>query len=140
MINNFVRCLTLGLLLVLLSCSRPTAEQRLRDTIAAMETAMESGKPGEFIDHVSDDFTGQGSAIDQRQLRGILVGQSLRHENISALLGPLDIKMFDQRATVNVRVLATGGGWLPESGRQIDIESHWRIESGEWVCFRADWK
>lgn len=132
--------LLVGAILLCAACSRPSEEQRLRDTIAAMEVAIESGATGDFIEHVSPEFTGQGSGIDQRQLRAILLGQSLRHENISVLLGPLDVKMFDRRATVKLRVLATGGSWFPETGRQIDIESHWQLDDGEWVCFRAEWE
>lgn len=130
----------MGGILLCAACSRPSEEQRLRDTIAAMEVAIEAGESGDFIEHVSAEFTGQGSGIDQRQLRAILLGQSLRHENISVLLGPLDVKMFESRATVKVRVLATGGSWFPETGRQIDIESDWQLDAGEWVCFRAEWE
>lgn len=132
--------LLIGISLLCAACSRPSEEQRLRDTIAAMEVAIEAGESGDFIEHVSAEFTGQGSGIDQRQLRAILLSQSLRHENISVLLGPLDVKMFESRATVKVRVLATGGSWFPETGRQIDIESHWQLDDGEWVCFRAEWQ
>lgn len=130
----------LPLLLLGAGCARAPDEQKLRDTIAAMESSLETGEPGGFIEHVSADFSGQGNGIDQHQLRSLLLAQTLRHERISVLPGPLDVKMFKDRATVKLRVLATGGGWLPESGRQIDIESHWRIENGEWICFRADWR
>lgn len=129
----------IGVFLLCAACSRPSEEQRLRDTIAAMEVAIEAGETGDFIEHVSPEFIGQGSGIDQRQLRAILLSQSLRHERISVLLGPLDVQMFERRATVKVRVLATGGSWFPETGRQIDIESHWQLDDGEWVCFRAEW-
>lgn len=135
---------TQGLLLLFLlfggGCARAPDEQKLRDTIAAMESALESGEAGGFMEHVADDFSGQQAGVDQRQLRALLVAQTLRHEHISVLPGPLEVKLFKDRATVKLRVLAAGGGWLPESGRQFDIESHWRIEDGGWVCFRADWR
>ena len=102
-------------LIVLSACSRAPDEQRLRDTVAAMETAIEAGEPGDFIDHVAEDFSGQGGSMDQRQLRAMLVAQTLRHQNISVLLGPLDVKLYGERATVKLRVVATGGQWLPES-------------------------
>ena len=127
-------------LLLLVACAHEPDEQRLRDTIAAMETAIESGKPGEVADHVAADFTAQGGGMDARQLRAMLVAQTLRHQNISVLLGPLDVKLYGDRATVKMRVIATGGQWLPETGRQIDLESHWRFEDGEWNCFRAEWQ
>lgn len=122
------------------ACSRAPEEQRLREAVAAMEAAMEAGRPGDFTDRVADDFSGQGGQMDLRQLRAVLVAQTLRHQNISVLLGPLDIRMFGDRATVKVNLVATGGQWLPETGRQIELESHWRLEGGEWLCFRADWQ
>lgn len=128
------------LLLLFAACARAPDEQRLRDTIAAMEASIESGESGDFVDRVAEDFSGQGGGLDQRQLRAMLMAQTLRHQSISVLLGPLDIKMFGERATVRVRVIATGGQWLPETGRQIELESHWRIEGGDWVCFRAEWQ
>lgn len=127
-------------LIALAACARAPDEQRLRDTIAAMETAIESGQSGDFVDHVADDFSGQGGGIDQRQLRATLLAHTLRHQNISVLMGPLDVKLYGERATVKLSVVATGGQWLPETGRQIELESHWRIEDGEWICFRADWR
>ncbi|HWT16341.1 MAG TPA: hypothetical protein VN581_11200 [Patescibacteria group bacterium] len=130
----------LVMVLLLMACSRAPDEQRLRDTIAAMAASIESGESGDFVDHVADDFSGQGGGIDQRQLRAMLVAQTLRHPNISVLLGPLDVKRFGERATVKLRVIVTGGQWLPETGRQIELESHWRIEDGDWICFRADWQ
>lgn len=126
--------------LILAACARTPDEQRLRDAVAAMEAAIESGEAGEFVDHVAEDFSGQGGQMDLRQLRAVLVAQTLRHQNISVLLGPLDIRMFGDRATVKVNLVATGGQWLPETGRQIALESHWRFEDGEWLCFRADWQ
>jgi hypothetical protein len=122
------------------ACSRAPEEQRLREAVAAMEAAMEAGRPGDFTDRVADDFSGQGGQMDLRQLRAVLVAQTLRHQNISVLLGPLDIKRYGDRATVKVNLVATGGQWLPETGRQIELESHWRLEGGEWLCFRADWQ
>lgn len=126
--------------IVLSACSRAPDEQRLRDTIAAMETAIEAGDAGAFVSHVAEDFSGEGGGMDQRQLRAMLLAQTMRHQNISVLMGPLDVKLYGERATVKVNIVATGGQWLPENGRQIDLESHWRIDDGEWICFRADWR
>lgn len=122
------------------ACSRAPDEVRLRETIAAMETALEAGEPGEFIDRVADDFSGQDGGIDRRQLHAMLLAHTMRHQNIAVLMGPLDVKRYGERATVTMRVLATGGQWLPETGRQVDVVSHWRIEDGDWICFRADWR
>ena len=135
-----MRLWTILALAMLSACASAPDEQRLRDTIAAMETAIESGDAGDFADHVADDFSGQGGSMDRRQLRATLLAQTMRHQNISVLIGPIAVKLYGDRATATMSLVATGGQWLPETGRQIELESHWRIEDGEWICFRAEWR
>jgi hypothetical protein len=120
-------------------CSREPDEVVLRRAVAEMQAAIEGGKVGAFVDHLSADFSGQNGSVDQRQLRALLVGQALRHEHIGVTLGPITVKLFDRRATLSLEVLATGGAWLPESGQSFHIESSWRQVDGAWQCFAAQW-
>ena len=133
--------LALGLLAMvgLNGCGREPDEVALRRAVAEMQAAIESGKVGAFVEHLSADFSGQNGSIDPRQLRALLVGQALRHEHIGVTLGPITVKLFDRRATLGLDVLATGGGWLPESGQSFHIESSWRQRDGDWQCFAAQW-
>lgn len=123
-------------------CARAPAEQRLRDTIAAMETAIEANQVNDFLDGVSSEFTGNGGQYDRRSLHALLRAMALRHQRVSVVLGPLDITIHEGgRASVRVDVLATGsaGGLLPEAGRRFRIDSGWREEDGEWRCISATW-
>lgn len=132
----------LALAVLLGACSRVPAEQRLRETIQAMEKAIEAGDVGDFIAHVGSDFTGNAGAYDRRQLHAWLRALTLRRERIGASLGPLDIRLYDGgRATVKVDVVITGssGGWLPDSGRRLRLDSVWREDGGRWYCVSANW-
>lgn len=123
-------------------CARAPAEQRLRDTIAAMESAIESNQVNDFLGGVSTEFTGNGGEYDRRSLHALLRAMALRHQRVSLVLGPLDITLHEGgRATVRVDVIATGsaGGLLPETGRRFRIDSGWREEDGDWRCISATW-
>lgn len=126
-------------LLVLTACSREPDEQTLRRNLAEMETAVESARPADFLDHLSEDFSGQDGSVDSGQLRALLLGYRLRYRDIGLALGPATVKLFGDRASIEVDVLASGGQGLPETGQVIAIESHWRRDHGEWRCFAANW-
>lgn len=124
-------------------CSRAPAEQRLRETIASMEKAIEAADAAGFLSGVASDFSGNGGAYDRRQLHATLRGLFLRHRDIGVVLGPLDVVMHgEERATVVVSAVVTGGsgGLLPETGQRLRIESGWRQDDGEWRCITASWQ
>ncbi len=135
------RCLLIALLVatVLAGCRAEPDEDALRRVLSEMEAAIESGKSGDFIDRLSSDFSGQ-DGMDARQLRATLLALSMRHEKLGVTLGPITVKLFGERATVAVEVLATGGSWMPQTGQMFNIESSWKRVDGDWVCFAASWK
>jgi len=131
----------LTLVLLLAGCAGDTPEQRLRDTIAAMADAVEAKESGEFIEHVSEDFIGDHDRFNRQSLRGYLAGMMIRNQAITVTLGPLDVKLHGDRATVRVDVIVTGGeGVIPDSGDHLDIESGWKLVDGEWQCYVAELK
>ena len=129
----------LAVFLTLTACSREPDEQALRRSLAAMESAIESGATADFLAHIEDGFSGQDGAIDRQQLRALLLGYRLRYRDISLTLGPAKVQLFDGRASVQVEVLARGGAFLPEAGQLITIQSHWRRTGNDWRCFSASW-
>lgn len=131
--------LILAPLLVLSACTRELDEQALRRSLAEMESAVESGRPADFLAHVSADFSGQDGGVDHGQLRALLLGYRLRYRDIGLALGPATVKLFGDRASVELDMLASGGQGLPETGQVISIQSHWRRDDGEWRCFAASW-
>ena len=56
-------------------------------------------------------------------------------------LGPLDVKLFDQRATVTFTAALSGGeGLLPDRVQVYDVDTGWRLDGGEWKLISAKWK
>lgn len=133
--------LLIALLIVFLGgCGSDTPEDRLRETMAQMEEAVEGRRPSAFIEHVTDDFSGESGQLDRDNLRRYLASQMMGPDSISVVLGPADIKLHGaDRATVRVTALVTGGRFIPERGERLEIESGWRLEDGDWRCYVATW-
>lgn len=128
--------------LALGACSRPSDEVRIRTAISDMQAAIEAGKPGDFMQHVAEDFTGDGGAVDKQALHNLLRAQALGNARIGVTVVSMDIELLGDRATARVDVTLTGGNgrWMPERGSIQQIESGWRHEGGKWLCYNAQWK
>lgn len=135
-----IRAAVLAVSATLAACGGGTPEDEIKASIAAMEAAVEAKQPGDFLEHVAVDFSGNGQ-LDRSQLRGFLTAQMLRAENISVVLTPASVKLHTPGvATVEVSALVTGGSFLPSEGRGLAIKSGWRLEDGEWKCYTASWE
>ena len=139
--KNGLKAIFVMFLAALMSgCGEDTPEDRLRQVMAQMEEAVEARRPSDFIEHVSDDFSGESGQLDRDNLRRYLASQMMGPDSISVVMGPAEIKLHgEDRATVKVTALVTGGRFLPERGERLDIESGWRLEDGEWRCYAATW-
>jgi hypothetical protein len=122
-------------------CSRAPEEQRLRDSIEAMQVAVLERRAGDFMERVAEDFIGAGG-IDRAALHNLLRAQMLRNASIGATLGPLEVKLQGERAQVDFDAVLTGGagGMLPERAQAYAIKTGWRLEQGEWRLFHAEWE
>jgi len=130
-----------AILAVLTACHRTPDEQRIRESIAAMQQAVESGRPRDFIAYVTTDFAGNDGTVDRDGLGNILRVEVLRNEHVGVTLGPIDVEMQGNRAIVHVTATLTGGagGLLPERGSIYAITSGWRREGSDWRCYNAKW-
>jgi len=130
------------LLLLLGACRHTPDEQRIRDAIAAMQQAVEAGKPRDFVAYVTSDFSGSDGTVDREGLMNILRMEVLRNEHAGVMLGPIDVQMQGDRATVRVTATLTGGagGLLPERASVYAITSGWRREGRDWRCYNARWE
>lgn len=128
-------------ILGLAACSRTPPEARLRERIAEMQQALEAREVSGFMAGVAGDFAG-GAGLDRAGLRNLVRVQVLRHAAIGVTLGPLDVSLHGERATVKFSVMATGGsgGLLPDSARPWAVESHWRDGDDSWQVFHAEWE
>lgn len=133
---------TLLLLMMLVSgCSRSPPEQRLRERIADMQQALEARKPADFVAGIAEDF-GSENGMDRDGIRNLLRVQMLRNAAIGATLGPLDVSLHGDRATVKFSAVLTGGrgGLLPDSARPWGVTSAWRDGADGWQLIHASWE
>lgn len=128
-------------LVAAIGCSRPPPEERLRERIADMRQAMEERSPSGFFDGVAEDFSG-GSGLDREGARNYMRAQVLRNAAIGVTLGPLDIELHGERATVKFSAVLTGGsgGLLPDSARPWAVTTGWRDGSDGWQLISASWE
>ena len=133
--------LLLSIAFVLGACSRKPDEQRIRDTIGAMQTAMETRQSRDFMAHIAADFTGNDGSVDREGLHNVLRGVALQNEKLGVTLGPITIELRGDRATADLIATFTGGsgGMLPERGAVYSIHSAWRRVGSEWQCYSGKW-
>ncbi len=140
-----LRCWICALVLVLLAaplagCHRVPAEAAVRQAIASAEHAAEVPDPGAFEDLLSEDFSGNRGEADRRQLVNLLRMARLRGETIHVLTGPVTVEPRGDRFVATFTVTLTSGGrLLPSEMGVYRVESAWRREQGDWVCYSASW-
>jgi len=134
--------LVFAAVLTLAGCARKPDEQRLRETIAAMQSAVEQSKPRDFIARVATDFTGNEGSVDRDGLGNILRVAALRNEKIGVTIGPIAVQLQGERATADLTATLTGGsgGLLPERGAIYAIHSAWKKDGAEWRLYNATWE
>lgn len=131
----------LAVLCGLSACTRPADEQRLRDTLVALQDAAERRSSDDFMAAVSDNFAGP-SGLDRDGLRRLLMVQFLRNQSIGASIAGLELKVENGLAEANFRVLVTGGdgGWIPRRADGYRVSTGWRADGEDWLLERASWE
>ena len=128
------------LALGLAGCSRTPPEQALRETIAAMEAAAEARDSSALVEHLAEDFAGP-DGMDRERFRRYLAVIWLRNRDVGVTLGPLEVELMGERATVSFTAAARGGaGLLPERADVYQVRTGWRLEGGDWKLISADWE
>lgn len=124
----------------LFSCSREPPEQALRSTIAGMQAAAEAHDTDALFEPIAEDFAGS-EGMDRQAFRRYVTLTGMRNQKVGVQLGPLDVKLFDQRATVSFTAALSGGAnWLPERAQVYQVDTGWRLEDGEWKLISAKWE
>ena len=128
------------LALGLSACREQPPEQALRNTIAAMETAAEAHDTDALFEPIAEDFAGS-EGMDRQAFRRYVTFMGMRSKSVGVQLGPLDVKLYDQRATVSFTAALSGGeGLLPSRVQVYDVDTGWRLDDGDWKLISAKWK
>ena len=127
-------------LLVAVGCSRSPPEQRLREQLGRMQAALEQRQPRDFMEGVAADFAGNGG-MDRAALQQAVRAQVLVNADIGLTLGPAQVELQGDRATVRFSAVASGGSgrWVPDRVQAWEIVSGWREEDGQWRLYYAEW-
>ncbi|MBE2291829.1 MAG: hypothetical protein IAF01_04810 [Xanthomonadaceae bacterium] len=130
-----------AVMLLAAGCSRSPPEQRLRTQLSTMQAALEERRAGDFMDGVAADFAGN-DGMDRAALQQVVRAQVLANARIGLTLGPAEVALVDDRATVRFSAVASGGGGriVPERAQAWDVTSGWRDEGGDWRLYYAEWK
>lgn len=121
-------------------CARTDPERALRAAVAGLQAAVDARDAGAIDDRLAEDFVGT-DGLDRQGARRMAQLIFLRHQQVAATLGPLDVAMQDQHATVRFTAMLTGGagGLLPDSAQFYDVETGWRLQDGDWKLTSATW-
>ncbi len=129
-----------AILLASAGCRHAPDEQRLSETVVTMQRAVEAREPRRFMDHVDATFTANDGTLDREGLHDLLRAEVLRNERIGVTLGPAEVVLHGDRATLNLTVTLIGGAsWIPERGAVYAVESGWKKVAGQWRCIGAHW-
>ncbi|MDQ3228810.1 MAG: nuclear transport factor 2 family protein [Pseudomonadota bacterium] len=122
------------------SCARTDPEKALRASVAGLQAAVGTRDTSAIEDVLAEDFVGP-EGLDRQGARRMAQLMFLRHQQVAATLGPLDVTMQDEHATVRFTAALTGGagGFLPDTGQVYDVQTGWRLQDGEWKLTSATW-
>ncbi len=128
------------LCLGVVACSKPAPEQALRESIQQLEQAAIAKDGSAFFEYFADDFSGSGR-LDRDNFRRYVQLIWLQNKDIGVQMGPLDVKLMEDRATVNFTVALSGGpGFIPDQGQIYQVQTGWRLDGDEWRLISATWK
>jgi ketosteroid isomerase-like protein len=145
MIRQLQTC-ALGLFLAvtivaLTGCRHAPDEDQVRQAIAAVAHAAQTGDAGGVVKPLTDDFDGNAGDLDKRALANMMRLVGLRGDHIGVITGPVGIEHRGDRMIATLTVTLTSGGHvLPDQLGVYQVQSAWRKDDGQWRCYSATWK
>ena len=128
--------------LLLLGCSRPDDETRIRDHIDNMSKALSAADARAFMAPLAEDFNAETWDLDRRAVQLLLLREFSAHERIRARVFDIELESLDDgRASIRFQAVVTGGrGMLPEQGAWYRVSSGWRKVGNDWELISARWE
>ena len=92
-----------------------------------------------LFDPIAEDFAGE-QGMDRKEFRRYMTLMSMRQKSVGVTLGPVDVKLYGDRATAKFTAAITGGpGFVPNQAQVYDIETGWRLSGDDWQLISARW-
>jgi len=134
-----MKVLLLIITLALVSCEKIPDEEKIRDALSEIETAVENRQTRPVLKHLSENFTGpEGMTV--RQIRQLMAANYFRNKNIRVVIAGLSIKITGIYADVRFNAATAGGtGLLPERLQYYDVETTWQKIDDDWRIVSAGW-
>ncbi len=142
MLRRLARMISIGaLLLAVAGCARTPPEHALRNAIGELQATIEQRDAQALQQHLASDFIGT-DGLDRDGARRLAQLVFLRHRDIGARFGPLEVVMQERNATVRFTAALSGGrgGLLPETGQVYSVETGWRLDGDAWLLTSAHWE
>ena len=125
---------------VLAACAADPPEQRLREAMGGVQSAIEQRDAAALSTHLAEDFIGP-DGMDRDGARRMARVLLRRYRNVGVTLGPPDIELRDGHAAVRFNAVMTGGsGVVPQSARVQEVVTGWREEGDRWRLTSARWE
>lgn len=135
---RFLACV--ALLALLTACERSPPEQRLREAVGSLQDAIQDRDAAAMDAWLADDFVGP-DGLDRRGARQLAQVMHMRHRNVGITLGPMQVELQADHATVTFTAVLAGGsgGLLPDTGNVYHVRTGWRLDDDDWRLTSAQW-
>ena len=106
----------------------------------ALQEAVEQRDASAVEDHLADDFVGP-RGMDRDGASRLAALTFLRHRDVGVTVGPIDVSVKQDHATVRFTAALTGGSGraLPDAAQLYEVETGWRLEEDDWRLTSARW-
>lgn len=134
-------CVWLLVALLVAGCGKPATEPeaRIREALAAAETAAENGDFDALAGWVARDY-GDAAGRDRRTLLLNLRGLLMRYPRLELIVTVREIEVLSpQLATVRLDVLSAGAGPHGLSADAFPLTLSLRDDGRGWRVTRAEW-
>ena len=120
---------------VLASCgARSSDEERVREVVAAMETAAEARDASDVLEHVAENYQ-DAQGLDHAQLTNFLRGYFLAHPKIE-LLVDIESLEFPADGLAHAEISVTSLALDDADHERLKVE--FRRDESDWQLIRAD--
>jgi ketosteroid isomerase-like protein len=134
------KTILLAALVLLGACRHTPDETRIREAIAATAKAAEAGEASGAVAGLTEDFDGNGGALDRRSLANMIRIGALRGARVGVTMGPVAVERRGERMVATfTATLTSTTNLFPDQLGLYRVETGWRKDSGQWKCFTATW-